>query len=124
MNDVVQDPTWCLHDSHVHIFLQLIADYWADYWGVQRTTLHPPMEAGPIASLHHDRAKRLRVMRLRECAWHDTCMLPLSTDTTELEGYPERRLYAAVMRKAVLDWASLHLTPARPDQRIALNCYW
>lgn len=125
MADIMSNPSWCLRDSHVHALLQMVLDHWADWWGVERVDLPAPLKKrNPSAGTIFSRFKLLRKMHLEEGSLRFPVRpVNVNTDVNDLL-WPERRMYAAVVRRALLDYARNCVSPYKFDQRLALNSYW
>lgn len=123
-----RNPTWLLRPNHVYLLLQIILDYWADYWGVERIDLHPP-----IPKRDKKRGSRiLNVLRERRyqnllSAYQDNVI-----DSSNLTAHydmprvheEERRLFSAMVKQAFRDFIQNALSPFHHKQRDALNAYW
>lgn len=121
----MSNPTWCLRDNHVHLILQMVLDHWSDWWGVERIDLPLPLrKRDGIGREIYRRMKLLRVRQLEEGHLRFPPVEFNANTCIEDLWWPERRLYAAIIRRAILDFCQFYVSPYKSDQRIALNAYW
>jgi len=119
-----ESPLWALRAEHVQIVLQVILDYWSDYWGVPRIVVPDPQPKGYTdAKADQDRRQILRKEQLEPCRiYAEQVRSILNTD--QRSELPERRLFAAILSRAIFDWIAWSLSVRHAEQRRAAETYW
>lgn len=122
---VFQNPTWVLRTNHVRDFLQHIVDFGSTWWGLEHIAIPQTVSRGDSGG--HSVKKLTRRVRSyqieRGFGEQGFAVAPQSLPVPGLDT-GERRLFAAVVRRGLMDFCQNYLSPFGKDQRLALNSYW
>jgi len=122
-NWIGRNPTWFWRNRQIHSILCDVTIYWSNWH--DRKAFTPP----PTISPRKKKAVRIlrnqkRMERIEQIFSGHRKYDAWSGDSLLNRAYAEKRLYAAVVRRAYLDYAVGVVSPLARNQRMALNAYW
>lgn len=126
MNDkVFQNPTWVLRTNHVQAMLQRILDFGSDWWGLEPIKIPDTVSRGDSGG-HATKKLSRRVRAYQIERGFGPAGYAMGAQNLPAPGLDtgERRLFAAVVRRGLMDFCQNCLSPFGKDQRLALNSYW
>lgn len=117
-----RNPTWFWKRSQVTDVLSIITTHWAQVLSRPRYVPPPSVSLGSPdrQRIHRDK----RIERIAYIYDKPRPRMPWDGDELPLGGDSERALYAAVIRRAFIDYGVGVVSPLARLQRDGLNAYW